>query len=136
MCSNEHRILLFSASHNSVRNQRSLVLQEKSTYFCSPGISTSNLHFNVHLLNGKKNYIQVKKKAQQCFFFNYYYYDDQSSKHMPNLKFYITKLFKIIQTSCHQYRKMIPSANDILYSEYITVNWYGNQTKKSQGKKL
>lgn len=31
---------------------------------------------------------------------------------------------------------MIPSENDILYSEYITVNWYGNQTKKSQGKKL
>lgn len=24
---------------------------------------------------------------------------------------------------------MIPSANDILYSEYITVNWYRNQTK-------
>lgn len=65
--------LLFSASHDSVRNQRRSVLKEKSTYFCSPGKSTSNLHFNVHFLNGKKkNYIHVKKKTQQWFFFNYF----------------------------------------------------------------
>lgn len=135
MCSNEHRILLFSASHNSVRNQRSLVLQEKSTYFCSPGISTSNLHFNVQYLNGKKTTYKSRKKHSNVFSLTTTTTMIRV-QNMPNLKFYITKLFKIFQTSCHQYRKMIPSANDILYSEYITVNWYGNQTKKSQGKKL
>lgn len=60
--------LLFSASHDSVRNQRRSVLKEKSTYFCSPGKSTSNLHFNVHFLNGKKKLHTRKEKNTAMVF--------------------------------------------------------------------
>lgn len=70
MCSNEHTTETSLLLHIiQCKNRGDQFRRKKAHTFVLLQKTSSNIYLNVHFLEGKKNYIQVKKKQQQWFFF-------------------------------------------------------------------